>query len=142
MRLRRIIRNDQLILSILAVFVGAAAGGGVIAIRELIDFIQGVFLAGTSENLISSVTSLHWAQILFAPAIGGLMIGLFIHYFIPGRKPRSVAKVIEASALQDVIKDGLNRREDSASISVYRATHRLWALHQLALWSKTFSVSI
>jgi asparagine synthase (glutamine-hydrolysing) len=53
-----------------------------------------------------------------------------------------IAQLFEASALQDVIKDGLNRREDSASISVYRATHRLWALHQLALWSKTFSVSI
>ena len=39
MRLRRLIRNDQLILSILAVFVGAVAGGGVIAIRELIDWV-------------------------------------------------------------------------------------------------------
>jgi chloride channel protein, CIC family len=100
MRLRRIIRNDQLILSILAVVVGAAAGGGVIAIRELIDLVQGFFLGGTSENLISTVITLPWWQILFAPAIGGLMVGLFIHYFIPGRKPRSVAKVIEASALQ------------------------------------------
>ena len=53
MRLRRIIRNNQLILSILAVFVGAAAGGGVIAIRELINLIQGLSLGGTSENLIS-----------------------------------------------------------------------------------------
>ncbi len=100
MRLRRIIRNDQLILSILAVFVGAAAGGGVIAIRELIDFTQGIFLGGTSENLISTVVGLPWWQILFAPALGGLLVGLFIYYAIPGRKPRSVAKVIEASALQ------------------------------------------
>ena len=100
MRLRRIVRNDQLILSILAVFVGAAAGGGVIAIRELIDLIQGLTLGGTSENLISIVFTLPWWQILFTPAIGGLMVGLFIYYCIPGQKPLSVAKVIEASALQ------------------------------------------
>ena len=100
MRLRRIVRNDQLILSILAVFVGAAAGGGVIAIRELIDLIQGLTLGGTSENLISIVFTLPWWQILFTPAIGGLMVGLFIYYCIPGQKPQGVAKVIEASALQ------------------------------------------
>ena len=100
MRLRRIVRNDQLILSILAVFVGAAAGGGVIAIRELIDLIQGLTLGGTSENLISIVFTLPWWQTLFTPAIGGLMVGLFIYYCIPGQKPQSVAKVIEASALQ------------------------------------------
>ena len=100
MRLRRIIRNDQLILSILAVFVGAAAGGGVIAIRELINLIQGLSLGGTSENLISIVFTLPWWQTLFTPAIGGLMVGLFIYYCIPGQKPQSVAKVIEASALQ------------------------------------------
>ena len=100
MRLRRIVRNDQLILSILAVFVGVAAGGGVIAIRELIDLIQGLTLGGTSENLISIVFTLPWWQTLFTPAIGGLMVGLFIYYCIPGQKPLSVAKVIEASALQ------------------------------------------
>ena len=100
MRLRRFIRNDQLILSILAVFVGATAGGGVVAIRELIDFIQGLSLGGTSENLVSVVSLLPWWQTLLTPAIGGLMVGLFIHYCIPGQKPQGVAQVIEASALQ------------------------------------------
>jgi CIC family chloride channel protein len=100
MRLRRIIRNDQLILSVLAVFVGLAAGGGVIAIRELIDFIQGVSLGGTSEKLISIIITLPWWQTLFTPAIGGLIVGLFIYYCIPEQKPHSVAKVIEASALR------------------------------------------
>ena len=98
--LRRIIKNDQMILSILAVFVGATAGVGVIAIRESIDFIQGLFFGGTSENLIAIIYSLPWWQTLFTPTIGGLMVGLFIFYCIPGRKPQSVAKVIEASALQ------------------------------------------
>ena len=99
-RFRQIIRNDQLILSVLAVFVGLAAGVGVIAIRELIDLVQGIVLGGASENLISTIVTLPWWRILFAPAIGGLAVGLFIYYFIPGRKPLGVAKVIEASAFQ------------------------------------------
>jgi CIC family chloride channel protein len=70
MRLRRFIRNDQLILSILAVFVGATAGGGVIAIRELIDFVQGLSLGGTSENLVSVVSLLPWWQTLLTLQLG------------------------------------------------------------------------
>ena len=100
MRLRRIIRNDQLILSVLAVVVGALAGGGTILIREGIDLVQGVFLGGKSEALIRVAQTLPWWQILFAPAAGGLIVGLFIYYFIPGRQPQGIAKVIEASALQ------------------------------------------
>ena len=99
-RLRWIIQNDQLILSILAVVVGAVAGGAAIAIREGIDLVQGVFLAGKSEALVNVTKTLPWWQILFAPTIGGLMVGLFIYYFMPGRQPHGIAKVIEASALQ------------------------------------------
>jgi asparagine synthase (glutamine-hydrolysing) len=53
-----------------------------------------------------------------------------------------VAQLFEQDALDDVVAEGLTRRTDSSSMSVYRATHRVWALHQLALWSKTFRVSI
>ena len=99
-RLRRVIRNDQLILSILSVLVGAASAGGVIAIRELIDFVQGLFIGGNSQNLIATVIDLPWWQIILVPTVGGLCVGVFIFYVIPGRKPQGVAKVIEANALQ------------------------------------------
>ena len=100
MRLRLVIRNDQLILSILAVLVGAIAGIGVIFIREGIDFVQGLFLGGSSDNLINSLSSLPWWRILLVPTLGGLMVGLFVYYLIPGRKPCGVSKVIEASVFQ------------------------------------------
>jgi CIC family chloride channel protein len=99
-RIRRFIKNDQLILSVLAIFVGAATGGGVIVIRELIDFIQGLLYGGTSVNLISTVAALPWWQILVTPTIGGLILGLFIYYVMPGKKPLGIAKVIEANSLQ------------------------------------------
>ena len=100
MRLRLIIRNDQLILSILAVLVGAIAGIGVIFIREGIDFVQGIFLGGSSDKLINSLLVLPWWRILLVPTLGGLMVGLFVYYLIPGRKPCGVSKVIEASVFQ------------------------------------------
>ena len=100
MRLRLVIRNDQLILSILAVLVGAIAGIGVIFIREGIDFVQGIFLGGSSDKLINALLVLPWWRILLVPTLGGLMVGLFVYYLIPGRKPCGVSKVIEASVFQ------------------------------------------
>lgn len=100
MRLRLVIRNDQLILSILAVLVGVITGIGVIFIREGIDFVQGIFLGGSSDKLIDSLLILPWWRILLVPTLGGLMVGLFVYYLIPGRKPCGVSNVIEASVFQ------------------------------------------
>ena len=72
MRLRLVIRNDQLILSILAVLVGVITGIGVIFIRESIDFVQGIFLGGSSDKLIDSLLILPWWRILLVPTLGGL----------------------------------------------------------------------
>ena len=36
---------------------------------------------------------------LLAPVLGGLLIGLFIYFFLPGRRPRGVPDVIESAAL-------------------------------------------
>ena len=42
-RIRKLIRNDQLILSVLAVVVGAAAAFGTILIRLSITYIETMF---------------------------------------------------------------------------------------------------
>ncbi len=99
MRLRRLVRNDQLILSILAVAVGAAAGGGTILLREGISLIQGLSFGGGAENFVFHASHLAWWKVLLVPTLGGLLIGLFFHYVMPGGRPQGVAKVIEASAL-------------------------------------------
>ena len=38
-------------------------------------------------------------QVLLAPAAGGLVVGLFIYFFLPGRRPQGVADVIEAEQI-------------------------------------------
>lgn len=99
MRLRRVIRNDQLILAILALVVGAAAGGGVVLFREGIGLVQTVFYGSPTAHLYTHVQGLQWWHVLAAPAAGGLMIGLLVYRFLPGRRNHGVADVIEAGAL-------------------------------------------
>ncbi len=100
MRARRIIRNDQLILVVLAVVVGALAGIGTILIREGIDWVQTIGFGSPEESIFSMASDLAWWVVLLVPTAGGLIVGLFIYWVMPEKKPQSVAKVIEASALR------------------------------------------
>ncbi len=99
MRLRRVVRNDQLILSLLALVVGAAAGGAGILFREGIGIVQTLFFGSGAERLYLLAGDLPWWQVLLAPAAGGVLIGLFVYHLMPGRRPQGVADVIEANAL-------------------------------------------
>ena len=99
-RARRLRRNNQLVLSVVAAVIGAAAGGGAILFREAIDLIQLGALGVGAEAVYSLALGLPWWHILLAPTVGGLVVGLFIHYALPGRRPHAVADVIEASALR------------------------------------------
>lgn len=94
-------RNDQVVLSILAVVIGAAAGGAAIAFRDAIGGIQWLAYGFSGEQVATLAAELPWWQLLLAPAAGGLAIGLFIRYFLPGGRAQNVSHVIEASALSD-----------------------------------------
>jgi CIC family chloride channel protein len=102
LRLRRIIRNDKLILSVLTLVVGVVGGGAVIIFREGIDFIQDVTFGSNSKDLLFHAQNLPWGHLLLVPSVGGLMIGLFIQYCMPRARPYGVADVMEASALQSI----------------------------------------
>ena len=99
-RLRRLSRNDQVVLSVLAVLAGALVAYGSLGFRWLIGAVQWVFYGDQQEYLMSAVAELPWWQILLAPAVGGLLIGLFLKYIMPGSKPLGVAHVIEVGALR------------------------------------------
>jgi chloride channel protein, CIC family len=98
-RLRKLTRNDQIILSLLAVVAGAVVAYGSLAFRWLIGVVQHGFLSDPQEYLLSIAILLPWWQILLAPAAGGLLIGLFLKYIMPGGRPLGVAHVIEVGAL-------------------------------------------
>jgi chloride channel protein, CIC family len=107
---QRVVRNDQLLLFFLAVVVGAAAGYGALLFRLVTAAVQLLFFGHGADYLVSAAAALPWWQIMLAPAVGGLLIGLLIRYVLPGRLPQGVADVIEASALKNgrmPLPDGL-----------------------------------
>jgi CIC family chloride channel protein len=97
---RRLRSPDQLAMFILALVLGVAAAYGTIGFRWIIDQVQWGFLGSEGEHLLSLSTTLPRWQILLAPCAGGLLIGLFIRYAMPDRRPLGVADVIEANALK------------------------------------------
>ena len=97
---RRLWRNDQVLLGILAVVLGVAAAYGAIAFRTLISMIQRAALSTSSEDLLKFMVGLEWWQVVLAPTLGGLTVGLIIHFFTTEQRPLAVADVIEAAALR------------------------------------------
>jgi CIC family chloride channel protein len=98
--LRRFRRNDQLVLGLLSTIVGAIGGLAAIAFRTVIDTIQFFGFGSAPDQIASAAASLEWWHVLAVPTFGGLLVGLFVHRFMPEGRPQGVAHVIEAAALR------------------------------------------
>lgn len=96
----RVARHEQLVLAVLAVAVGGIGGGSAIAFREALGAIQFLFYGFSSERVVTLSASLPWWHILAATTLGGLAVGLFVEFVMPGKRPLAVADVMEASALR------------------------------------------
>ncbi len=115
--LRRFTRNVQFILSLLAVAVGLMAGVAAIGFRYAIDFVQQLGFGFGGEQVAALAGALPAWRLLLVPLLGGLVVGLFVHFFMPGRRPQGVAHVIEANALRGgrmSLTDGLKAAVVSA----------------------------
>jgi len=116
--LQRLMRNDQLVLLVLAVLMGAVAAYGAIAFRYLYLLIQGVSFGTFSDTLYTQAQALPAWRLILVPAAGGLLIGLFVHFVMPGRRPHAVADVIEAVAIRNGrigLREGLGAALTSAA---------------------------
>ena len=94
--LRRLLRNDHLVLSALGLAIGAITGAAIVGFRELISFIQLILFHSSSERLFQHAQELPWWQILLVPTCAGLVVGVIISRFMPNQRPQGVADVIEA----------------------------------------------
>lgn len=101
LRLIRAIRNEQSVLFTLALLIGIAVGGGVIGFRLLIRLVQLVcYGSGSEADFATLVEKLPAWHVLLVPTVGGLIIGVFVHYLMPQRRNYGVADIIEACALR------------------------------------------
>ena len=113
----RFIRNQQLILILLAVLTGSAAAFGAIVFREAVDLIQLATFGASLEQMSGFIDELPDWQIVLVPTAGGLFVGLLVHYLMPGRRNRGVADVMEAAALRSgsiTLREGLGAASVSA----------------------------
>jgi chloride channel protein, CIC family len=100
LRMRGIVRNDQLLLAVLAVIVGAVSGGAIILFREGIGLVQSAMYGSETEHLSDYIQTLPWWWILVAPGAGGVIVGLLFQYFIKRDQASTVADVIAVTALR------------------------------------------
>jgi membrane protein implicated in regulation of membrane protease activity len=77
----RLVRSEQVILSLLAGLIGVAAAYGSIRFRELIALIQGAGFASMGGPLVAAAAQLPWWQIVLVPTLGGLAVGLLVRFF-------------------------------------------------------------
>ena len=57
------------------------------------------------------------------------------------RKTAGPMSLLNPAAIQAIRQTGLATEKDSATTSVYRSSHQLWALVQLAAWAERFNVT-
>lgn len=101
----------------IALIIGIAAGFMALGFRMAISSLQ-AYLYGTDDILFlhSHAEKLHWFWILITPIAGGLVVGVILHKFTDDGRVRSVADVIEGSAITD------GRVEKKAGIASFLAS--------------------
>ncbi len=82
-------------LLLAAVLVGAAAGVAGVGFRLLLNGVQWLAFGSGSEMLLTALAGVPPWRIVFAPALGGLAVGLYFHIVLPSRRMLGPADVIE-----------------------------------------------
>lgn len=93
---RTLVGNDQLVMTLLAVIIGACVGGLAILFVEKIDFFQSLFLGVSGAHIAAHIDSMPAWKVVLVPTLGGLLVGFLIHRFLPGARAKGPADVIAA----------------------------------------------
>lgn len=89
-------QSDYLGFLLLAVLTGAVTAYGVIAFDYAFRAVQWLFYGFSHENVSAAAGALAWWHLLLAPTVGGLLIGLFVYYAVPGRRACGPVDVLHA----------------------------------------------
>ncbi len=99
-RVLRTIRNEHTLLFGLALGLGAVSAYGALLFRYVVDLVHVVGFGIVSDQFLNAVSDLAWWRVLLVPSLGGLAVGLFLHFTLKSENPHGIAQVIEASALR------------------------------------------
>lgn len=95
----RVLRDRQPLIWLLAIIIGVGAAILIILFLKLIGLVQFLWSGESSEIYLSKVRELHWLYVFSAPVIGGLVVGVLLHFVMTSPRAGSVADVIEARHL-------------------------------------------
>lgn len=93
-----VLRHRHLVLLVLGLVTGLIGAAAAVAFRDAIGLVQWLALGFSSERVAGLAAAQPWWRVMLAPALGGLLVGLFIYWFMPGRRPQGVPQVMEATA--------------------------------------------
>ncbi|MDJ0992402.1 MAG: chloride channel protein [Dinoroseobacter sp.] len=86
----------------IALMVGIAAGFAALVFRKAISALQTLMYGHDDVRaMVDAVDALPWWWVVLIPIVGGLAVGVILQRFTPDGRVRSVADVIEGSALHD-----------------------------------------
>lgn len=86
----------------IALAVGITAGFGALIFRKGIHWLQTQMYGHEDvRQVIDHAAGLPWYWLVIVPTLGGLAVGLILHFFTNDGRARSVADVIEGAALHD-----------------------------------------
>ena len=88
-------------------------------VRCEVHWLQGKPQTQSLGSLQQRRLKLEWWHVLFAPAVGGLLVGVILKYLTPGGNAEGVAQVIEAGSLRGS-KLTLRRGLAVATVSAWR----------------------
>ncbi len=113
--LRSLSRNEHVVMAVLAMLVGLAAGFGALGFRYLVMLFQ-LITYGSQGNLLEIIKPIPWYVKIWVPAVGGLVVGMVICFFLKEAKGIGIPDVMEAVALRKgVIKKRLLLSESLTS---------------------------
>lgn len=92
------VEAKQPALWLIALIVGSGVGLAAVVFRYAIGAVQWLWTGESSERIIEAVSAQPWWVVLLAPVTGGLVVGLLNQFVLTGRRPGSVADVMESSA--------------------------------------------
>ncbi|MCY3983847.1 MAG: chloride channel protein [Roseovarius sp.] len=87
---------------LVSLLIGIVSGGAALLFRKGVLMLESLVYAADDVSKIHTIAeNLPWYWLLAVPVVGGLIVGLLLHFFTADGRPQAVPDVIEGAALNN-----------------------------------------